>query len=154
MIGLAAEGGAARLTVDDDGVGHSTEMLANQPEWGLHIMSYRASMIGGVAGSSTRRATAGRPLTASSRCKSQWSDSRWRQTSDDRTDSPASIASWWSTIIPIVRQGLALLINREPDLMVCGEAEEAQAALQAIATLQPDIVIVDISLNGPTASSC
>ena len=26
---------------------------------------------------------------------------------------------------PIVRQGLALLINREPDLTVCGEAEEA-----------------------------
>ncbi len=26
---------------------------------------------------------------------------------------------------PIVRQGLALLINREPDLAVCGDAEEA-----------------------------
>lgn len=50
---------------------------------------------------------------------------------------------------PVVRQGLALLINREPDLVVCGEAEEAKAALDAIATLQPDIVIVDISLNGP-----
>ncbi len=30
---------------------------------------------------------------------------------------------------PIVRQGLALLINREPDLVVCGEAEEAMGAL-------------------------
>ena len=29
---------------------------------------------------------------------------------------------------PIVRQGLALLINREPDLLVCGEAEEAMGA--------------------------
>ena len=27
---------------------------------------------------------------------------------------------------PIVRQGLALLINQEPDLVVCGEAEEGQ----------------------------
>ena len=50
---------------------------------------------------------------------------------------------------PIVRQGLAMLINREPDLEVCGEAEEAQAAIDAIARMRPDILIVDISLTGP-----
>lgn len=50
---------------------------------------------------------------------------------------------------PIVRQGLALLINREADLIVCGEAEEAQTALDMIAAQRPDILIVDISLNGP-----
>lgn len=50
---------------------------------------------------------------------------------------------------PIVRQGLTLLINRERDLMVCGEAEEAQSAMQEIAASRPDILIVDISLNGP-----
>ena len=50
---------------------------------------------------------------------------------------------------PIVRQGLALLINREPDLTVCGEAEDAHAAIQAVALAKPDILIVDISLNGP-----
>ena len=50
---------------------------------------------------------------------------------------------------PIVRQGLALLINREDDLTVCGEAQDAHAAMQAIASVKPDILIVDISLNGP-----
>jgi DNA-binding NarL/FixJ family response regulator len=50
---------------------------------------------------------------------------------------------------PIVREGLALMMNREPDLMVCGEAEEASSALQAIPTLRPDFLIVDISLSGP-----
>jgi DNA-binding NarL/FixJ family response regulator len=50
---------------------------------------------------------------------------------------------------PLLRQGLALMINREPDLTVCGEAEEAQAAMRAIAVKQPDILIADISLNGP-----
>jgi DNA-binding NarL/FixJ family response regulator len=50
---------------------------------------------------------------------------------------------------PIVRQGLTLLINRESDLAVCGEAEEMHAALTAIPALKPDILIVDISLNGP-----
>jgi DNA-binding NarL/FixJ family response regulator len=50
---------------------------------------------------------------------------------------------------PIVRQGLALLIDREPDLSVCGEAEGAHTAFHAIATLRPDIVVLDISLSGP-----
>jgi DNA-binding NarL/FixJ family response regulator len=50
---------------------------------------------------------------------------------------------------PIVRQGLALLIDREPDLLVCGEAEGSHSAFRAVATLHPDIVVLDISLNGP-----
>jgi len=50
---------------------------------------------------------------------------------------------------PIVRQGLSQLINREPDLMVCGEAEDARTALHSIDPLKPDILIVDVSLDGP-----
>lgn len=50
---------------------------------------------------------------------------------------------------PIVRQGLAQMINREADLMVCGEAEEAASALQGIVNDKPDILVLDISLNGP-----
>ena len=50
---------------------------------------------------------------------------------------------------PIVRQGLTLLINQEADLLVCGEAEEAMGAMHVLASSRPDILIVDISLNGP-----
>ena len=50
---------------------------------------------------------------------------------------------------PIVRQGLALMINRESDLVVCGEAEDAMGAMHVLASSHPDILIVDISLNGP-----
>src|ERR1700744_1064652 len=50
---------------------------------------------------------------------------------------------------PLLRQGLALLINREQDLAVCGEAEEAQTAMREIVAKKPDILIADISLNGP-----
>jgi DNA-binding NarL/FixJ family response regulator len=50
---------------------------------------------------------------------------------------------------PIVREGLALLINQESDLLVCGEAEEATGAMHVLASLKPDILILDISLNGP-----
>ncbi len=49
----------------------------------------------------------------------------------------------------MLRQGLALLINREQDLVVCGEAAEAQTAIQEITAKKPDILIADISLNGP-----
>jgi DNA-binding NarL/FixJ family response regulator len=50
---------------------------------------------------------------------------------------------------PIVRQGLTLLINQELDLTVCGQAEDMHSALVAIRDARPDVMIVDISLNGP-----
>ncbi|MFN7139044.1 MAG: response regulator [Limisphaerales bacterium] len=49
---------------------------------------------------------------------------------------------------PILRQGLALLIDEDKDLTVCGQFEEASKALDAIGTLKPDAAIVDISLKG------
>jgi DNA-binding NarL/FixJ family response regulator len=49
----------------------------------------------------------------------------------------------------VVRQGLTLLIDQEPDLVVCSEAENASQALKAIETQQVDLAIVDISLDGP-----
>ncbi|MEI8299019.1 MAG: response regulator transcription factor [Pseudomonadota bacterium] len=48
---------------------------------------------------------------------------------------------------PIVRQGLKRLIDQEPDLCVCGEADNARDAKIAIRELSPDVVIVDISLK-------
>ena len=44
----------------------------------------------------------------------------------------------------VVRFGIAQLINRQNDMMVCGEEEDASRALTAIATLKPDLVIADI----------
>src|SRR5215472_1163096 len=47
----------------------------------------------------------------------------------------------------VVRYGIAQLINRQADLVVCGEEEDASNALSAIAKLKPDLVIADISLK-------
>jgi len=48
---------------------------------------------------------------------------------------------------PVMRQGLARLIDPQPDLTVCGEVGDAAAALKAIAATKPDIAVVDISLD-------
>ena len=48
---------------------------------------------------------------------------------------------------PLYRRGIANLIEREPDLSACGEADDAPSALRAIAALKPDLAIIDISLK-------
>jgi DNA-binding NarL/FixJ family response regulator len=48
---------------------------------------------------------------------------------------------------PILRKGLAQMINMEQDLTVCGEAEEAGKAFELVGTLTPDVAVVDISLK-------
>ncbi|HEY0794090.1 MAG TPA: response regulator transcription factor [Chthoniobacterales bacterium] len=49
---------------------------------------------------------------------------------------------------PMMREGLRALIGREPGLSVCGEAETVSRAVEAVATLKPDLVLVDITLPG------
>jgi len=46
------------------------------------------------------------------------------------------------------REGMKHLIDREPDLMVCGDASGVEEALQGISEVKPDLVIVDLSLAG------
>jgi DNA-binding NarL/FixJ family response regulator len=47
---------------------------------------------------------------------------------------------------PLVREWLAGLVALEADLEVCGQAEDAPAALAAVPVTRPDIVVVDLTL--------
>jgi DNA-binding NarL/FixJ family response regulator len=49
---------------------------------------------------------------------------------------------------PLVRDGLQKLISQEPDLIVCGEAEDSAQAVAGVEAAVPDVVIVDLSLRG------
>ena len=49
---------------------------------------------------------------------------------------------------PLMRKGLALSIDAEPDLSVVSQAEDAEQAMEAIDEAAPDLAIVDISLPG------
>lgn len=46
----------------------------------------------------------------------------------------------------IIRQGLKVLLELEPDLQIVGEADNGQTAIELVDTLQPDIVLMDIRM--------
>ena len=48
----------------------------------------------------------------------------------------------------IVRQGLKLLIDSQPDMEVVAEAADGKAALELAVEVKPDIVVMDISMPG------
>jgi DNA-binding NarL/FixJ family response regulator len=48
---------------------------------------------------------------------------------------------------PLVREWLTNFLNQQPDLEVCGEADNAAQALRGMAATKPNLAIVDISLN-------
>src|SRR6478736_5053303 len=49
---------------------------------------------------------------------------------------------------PVFREGLVLLVNREAEFAVCGEADNGLQAQTAIAQLKPDLVLADIGIPG------
>ena len=49
---------------------------------------------------------------------------------------------------PVFRAGLTALVNLETDLAVCGETHDAFQAMTALEKLQPDLVLLDMSLPG------
>jgi two-component system, NarL family, response regulator NreC len=48
----------------------------------------------------------------------------------------------------VLREVLALLINRQPDMEVVGEASDGRDVVQQVLTCEPNLVIMDISLPG------
>jgi DNA-binding NarL/FixJ family response regulator len=48
---------------------------------------------------------------------------------------------------PLFRERLCQLINNEPDMEVCGEAESAEQALRLVRSARPDLAVVDIALK-------
>lgn len=48
---------------------------------------------------------------------------------------------------PIVRAGYSLLINRQPDLAICGETDTAGEALRLAREENPHLVIIDLTLK-------
>lgn len=48
----------------------------------------------------------------------------------------------------VVRSGLRLLLEAQPDLVIVGEAENGEEAIRRTAELEPDVVLMDIEMPG------
>lgn len=53
----------------------------------------------------------------------------------------------------VTRDGIALHIDSQGDMAVCGQAGDAAEAVEAVAKLKPDLVLMDISLKGRSGLS-
>ena len=47
----------------------------------------------------------------------------------------------------VVRKGMIAMINEEPDMVVCGEADGVRSAIEAIGQCNPDVALVDLSIK-------
>jgi DNA-binding NarL/FixJ family response regulator len=48
---------------------------------------------------------------------------------------------------PLMRDGIVQLLNRQPDLMACGEAGNQEEVIEALKESAPDIVLLDLRLG-------
>ena len=125
------------LRIKDDGIGIRPQPKENKG-LGLRIMEHRAALIGGIL--HIEPAEEGGTVVA---CVP------WRKDHDNE-DPEALPARWKIPIVddhPVVREGLAMQIALEPDLAVCGEAEDVPGALALLMSARPDLAIIDISLK-------
>jgi len=49
---------------------------------------------------------------------------------------------------PVVRDGVKVLLSLESDMIVVGEADDAPATIQSVASHQPDVLLLDLKMPG------
>jgi DNA-binding NarL/FixJ family response regulator len=74
-------------------------------------------------------------------------DARSKMSSKRQAPRPAKKRIFLADDHPMMREGLRQLIEKQPDLEVCGEAEDAAQAVEEIDKTRPDLAIVDITLR-------
>ena len=62
------------------------------------------------------------------------------------SDSPARISILCVDDHPIVRQGIAGLLNAEPDMALVAEAANGREAIQQFRAHQPDVTLMDLQM--------
>jgi DNA-binding NarL/FixJ family response regulator len=72
------------------------------------------------------------------------SDAITRQEPDDQHERVVRVVL--ADDHPVVREGLRLLVDAQPDMQVVGEAADGEAACRLTSALQPDILVIDMSM--------
>ena len=147
----------ALSVLDDDGLPrdpgrrrrHLDAFRRASPGMGLHIMRYRANMIGGTLDVTSRPGRRHRRRLSLSRCGSGTEGHAFRagrSATDDRDEAPCARGGRPSDRPP--GPGDAHQPRAGPDGLRRRPRRRIRRS-HAIASLQPDIVILDISLGGP-----
>jgi CheY-like chemotaxis protein len=138
------------IEVADKGKGADSTNLASQNSFGLFHLRQRLEAIGGtliveaLEGSGTRVCVT-LPMSTDASSNPQ---------SSEHGTTPADVQVAGTGLIrvvladdhPLVREGLLSLLRREPDIEVVGEAGDGRAAVDMVARLRPDVVLMDVSM--------
>ena len=115
-------------------------------------MRERAALIGATLAIENAGAEAG--AGSGSRCRS----TRWTARAFSRSTEPSDLTSWANTMTPlktrilladdhaVVRRGLRLVLDAEPDLEVVAETGDGAEAVQRALVTEIDLAILDISM--------
>jgi PAS domain S-box-containing protein len=147
IITLSSEKGVVSLRIDDDGKG-----LGANPDTieglGLRIIRYRAWIIGASIDIGKNRG-GGVSIVCSLTGKGLS-----RNAGPEAAPAKKAIAGSQDAKVfiidssPVVRQGLIQIVGGGEGLQVCGEAKNSDEAVRLIARNVPDLVIIDISIEG------
>ncbi|RPJ61530.1 MAG: response regulator [Acidobacteria bacterium] len=148
--------GGIRILVTDDGVGFQPQTVLNECEscFGLLSIKHRLSWIGGEIKIDSAPGKGCRiEIFYPSRAEDQGPD-----VTKPLRKGPVPVPRGQESAGPIrvliaddhkiLRQGLASIINSEPDLELVGEAKDGREAIELARQLSPDIVIMDIEMPG------
>lgn len=150
-IKLMSSGGHAVLLIKDNGVG-MPEQTEKFHGMGLRNMRYRAQIINATL--DIERDRSGGTIVLCTLPLAKLENPEKPVSPPQREEEqPARASRKGKTRImivddhPIVRQGIAQLIDQEKDLEVCGEADDAATAVKLVKTARPDAILVDVSLK-------
>ncbi len=158
-VAIAGVNGSLTLTVSDQGSGFDPDALDESSQkvgFGLLTIRERARYIGGHLAIESSPGQGSRfTLTVPLRRADAGEELFPALAADRRISVPAmdqhpvgagGIRILFADDHKVMRQGLILLISGQPRIQVVGEASNGQEALEQVRLLQPDVVLMDISM--------
>jgi PAS domain S-box-containing protein len=156
-------GDTIHIQVSDDGVGFdpsATRHDKNQRRGGLGLFSIqeRFALLGGhleiqsIPGKGSRFTLTlprtGLPRGAAASTEAQHSDPRWQErlVYDSASGTPKALRILIADDHAVARAGLRELFRKRPELQVVGEAASGVEAITQAVALQPDIIVMDVSM--------
>ena len=148
------------LTVSDRGRGFDPKSLAQTAGFGLLSIRERVELLGGrmrIRSARGRGTTILIGLPDEAEDGGQRIEDRRQTTKDSAMGRPPSsvlrelsLGSRMRVLLvddhKVMREGLAAMLCREPDLEIAGQATNGREAVELARTLQPDVVVMDVAL--------